>query len=166
MARVALLTMSDGRDFVARDLTGFWREAEDAVAAALAAAGHQVERGGEPVSTSDVATSCARRLAATQPDLTIFHYPVWAFPHFTMLAASATSGPLLLLGSIDPAYPGMVGMLAAGGAAQFLSPSALTTSTQCRATGSGSCRPHARSSASASSRSNRRQVSQEGTHSP
>jgi len=116
MARVALLTMSDGRDFVARDLTGFCQESEDAVAAALAAAGHQVERGGEPVSASDVATSSARRLAATQPDLTIFHYPVWAFPHFTMLAASATSGPLLLLGSIDPAYPGMVGMLAAGGA--------------------------------------------------
>jgi L-fucose/D-arabinose isomerase len=116
MARVALLTMSDGRDFVARDLTGFCQEAEDAVAAALAAAGHQVERGEEPVSTSGVATSNARRLAATQPDLTIFHYPVWAFPHFTMLAASATSGPLLLLGSIDPVYPGMVGMLAAGGA--------------------------------------------------
>jgi L-fucose/D-arabinose isomerase len=116
MARVALLTMSDGRDFVARDLTGFCREAEDAVAVALAAAGHQVERGGEPVSTSDAATSSARRLAASQPDLTIFHYPVCAFPHFTMLAASATSGPLLLLASIDPVYPGMVGMLAAGGA--------------------------------------------------
>jgi L-fucose isomerase, first N-terminal domain len=116
MARVAVLTMSDGRDFVARDLTGYCREAEDAVAATLVAAGHQVERGGEPVSTSDVATSSARRLAASQPDLTIFHYPVWAFPHFTMLAASATSRLLLLLGSIDPVYPGMVGMLAAGGA--------------------------------------------------
>jgi hypothetical protein len=44
MARVALLTMSDGRDFVARDLTGYGREAEDAVAAALEASGHQVER--------------------------------------------------------------------------------------------------------------------------
>ena len=66
MARVALLTMSDGRDFVAREPTGFCREA----------------------------TSSARRLAATEPDLTSFHYPVWAFPDFTMLAASATSGPL------------------------------------------------------------------------
>jgi L-fucose/D-arabinose isomerase len=69
-----LLTMSDGRDFVARDLTGYCREAEDG-------------------------TSSARRLGASQPELTIFHYPVWAFPHFTMLAASAASGPLLLLGS-------------------------------------------------------------------
>ena len=116
MARVALLTMSDGRDFVARDVLGFCNQAEAAVAAALARSGHQVERGGEPVSTSDVATSAARRLAASHPDLTIFHYPVWAFPHFTMLAAGATAGPLLLLGSIDPVYPGMVGMLAAGGA--------------------------------------------------
>jgi L-fucose/D-arabinose isomerase len=116
MARVALLTMSDGRDFVARDLMDYCNQAEDAVAAALEHAGHQVERGGEPVSTSDVATGAARRLAASHPDLTIFHYPVWAFPHFTMLAAGATAGPLLLLGSIDPVYPGMVGMLAAGGA--------------------------------------------------
>jgi L-fucose/D-arabinose isomerase len=116
MARVALLTMSDGRDFVARDLMDFCNQAEDAVAVALERSGHQVERGGEPVSTSDVATKAARHLAARHPDLTIFHYPVWAFPHFTMLAASATAGPLLLLGSIDPVYPGMVGMLAAGGA--------------------------------------------------
>jgi hypothetical protein len=102
MAHVALLTMSDGRDFVALDLTGFCREAEDAVALDLTAAGHQVERDGEPVSTSDVATSGARRLAASQPDPTIFQYPVRALPHFTMPAASATSAPLLLLGSIDP----------------------------------------------------------------
>jgi L-fucose isomerase len=41
-----------------------------------------------------VATSSARRLAAAQPGLTIFHHPVWAAPDFTVLAASATSGPL------------------------------------------------------------------------
>ena len=116
MARVALLTMSDGRDYVARDVLEFCTRAEGAVAAALAADGHEVVRGGEPVSTNEAAVSSARRLAASQPDLTIFHYPVWAFPHFTMLAASATTGPLLLLGNIDPVYPGMVGMLAGGGA--------------------------------------------------
>jgi L-fucose isomerase len=99
MARVALLTMSDGRDFVARDLTGCCREAQDAAAAALAAAGHEVEHRAEPVSTGDVTTSSAGRLAATQPDPTVFHYPVRALPHFTMLAASATSAPLLLLGA-------------------------------------------------------------------
>jgi L-fucose isomerase len=116
MARVALLTMSDGRDFVARDLVAFCREAEDAVVGMLQAAGHEVVRGGEPVSGNELASDLARRAAASHPDLTIFHYPVWAFPHFSMLAAAETAGPLLLLGNIDPAYPGMVGMLAAGGA--------------------------------------------------
>jgi L-fucose isomerase len=115
MARVALLTKSDGRDYVARDLVTFCREAENAVADMLAAAGHEVIRGDEAISSNDAASREARRVAASAPDLTIFHYPVWAFPHFSMLAANATTGPLLLLGNIDPAYPGMVGMLAAGG---------------------------------------------------
>ena len=116
MARVALLTMSDGRDFVARDLAAFCREAEDAVAGVLRAAGHEVIRAAEPVSSNSLAVSQARRACAGRPDLTVFHYPVWAFPHFSMLAAEETTSPLLLLGNIDPAYPGMVGMLAAGGA--------------------------------------------------
>ena len=58
----------------------------------------------------------ARTVAAVGVDLTVLHYAVWAFPHFTMLAAGALSGPLLLLSNIDPVQPGMVGMLAAGGA--------------------------------------------------
>ncbi len=52
MARVALLTMSDGRDFVARDLTGFCQEAVDTVPAALAVAGYQVERDSRTVTPS------------------------------------------------------------------------------------------------------------------
>jgi len=110
------LTFSDGRDFVHRDLAGFTREVEDEIAAALAAAGHDVVRAEEVVWTNEAATTQARRVAARRPDLTVFSIPVWAFPHFTMLAARATPGPLLLFSSIDPQQPGMVGMLAAGGA--------------------------------------------------
>ena len=116
MARVGLLTFSDGRDFVHRDLAGFTREVEDEIAAAVAAAGHDVVRAEEVVWTNEAATTQARRVAARRPDLTVFSIPVWAFPHFTMLAARATPGPLLLFSSIDPQQPGMVGMLAAGGA--------------------------------------------------
>jgi L-fucose isomerase len=116
VARVGLLTMSDGRDFVARDIASFCRTAEDAVAALLEQHGHRVVRAAEPVTTNELAVAEARKVADARPDLTILHYPVWAFPHFTMLAATAISGPLLLLGSIDPQQPGMVGMLAAGGA--------------------------------------------------
>ncbi|MBJ7603407.1 MAG: L-fucose/L-arabinose isomerase family protein [Candidatus Dormibacteraeota bacterium] len=116
MARIGLLTMSDGRDFVERDVHDFATAAETAIAARLEVEGHEVVRGGGPLWTSEVATTEGRRLADARPDLTIFHYPVWAFPHFSMLAAEANRGPLLLLANVDPQFPGMVGMLAAGGA--------------------------------------------------
>jgi L-fucose isomerase len=108
--------MSDGRDFVARDIAAFCKEAEDQVAGVLRRAGHEVIQGAEPVSSNGRAVGQARAAAAQHPDLTILNYPVWAFPHFSMLAAEETRSPLLLLGNIDPVYPGMVGMLAAGGA--------------------------------------------------
>jgi len=114
--RVGILTFSDGRGFVHRDIEGFARGIEDDIAGALTAAGHEVVRGDEVVWTNEAATAQARRLAGHHPDLTIFNIPVWAFPHFSMLAARATPGPILLFSSLDPSQPGMVGMLAAGGA--------------------------------------------------
>jgi len=116
MARIGLLTISDGRDFVHRDIAEWARSSEDAIARALEAAGHEVVRASELVWTNELATSQARQVAEARPNLTIFNYSVWAFPHFSMLAADATDGPLVLLSNIDPVQPGMVGMLAAGGA--------------------------------------------------
>jgi L-fucose/D-arabinose isomerase len=115
VARVGLITFSDGRDFVHRDLEGFTREVEDDIAGVLADAGHEVLRAQEVVWTNDGAVEQARRLAAQRPDVTLFSIPVWAFPHFAMRAAQATPGPIMLFSSIDPGQPGMVGMLAAGG---------------------------------------------------
>jgi L-fucose isomerase len=112
---VGLLSFSDGRDFVNHDLAGFVAEAEDRVVAALEALGHEVLRAGVPVTSTSEAVAAARGMAARRPDLTVFHYPVWAFPHFSVAAARATDGPLLLLSNIDPAYPGMVALLGAGG---------------------------------------------------
>jgi L-fucose isomerase len=116
MAVIGILTISDGRDFVHRDLVDWARNSEDQIVAALEGAGHEVVRGSELVWTNELATSQARQVAQARPDLTIFNYSVWAFPHFSMLAAAETPGPLVLLSNIDPAQPGMVGMLAAGGA--------------------------------------------------
>jgi L-fucose/D-arabinose isomerase len=115
MATIALLTFSDGRAFVASDIDDFCRRQEATLRQALEAAGHTVVAGTQPITSNDVAVSEARKAAAAAPDLTVYHYPVWAFPHFTMLAATATTGPLLLVSTIDPVQPGMVGLLAAGG---------------------------------------------------
>lgn len=116
MARIGLLTFSDGRDFVHSDLVDFTGNVENSIAGALRARGHEVVRGQEVVWTNELATREARRVADARPDLTIFNIPVWAFPHFSMLAAQATLGPLLLFSTLNPRYPGMVGMLAAAGA--------------------------------------------------
>jgi L-fucose isomerase len=116
VARIGVISVSDGRDYVHGGIADFIQAAEDKLAARLSAAGHEVIRGSAPVSSNTLATSVAREVAAAGVDLTVLHYAVWAFPHFTMLAAGALGGPLLLLSNIDPVQPGMVGMLAAGGA--------------------------------------------------
>jgi L-fucose/D-arabinose isomerase len=117
MARIGVLTISDGRDFVHRDIAEWAARSEARLASALERAGHEVIRAPEgSVWTNAMATSQARAVAEAHPDVTIFNYPVWAFPHFSMLAAASTAGPILLLSNIDPVQPGMVGMLAAGGA--------------------------------------------------
>jgi L-fucose isomerase len=108
--------MSDGREGVHRDIEKFARRVEAEISASLEEAGHAVVRAREVVWTNRLAVAEARRVADARPDLTVFNIPVWAFPHFSMLAARETPGPLLLFSNIDPGQPGMVGMLAAAGA--------------------------------------------------
>lgn len=116
MARVGLLSFSDGRSFVNRDLREFVNDVEQRIAVSLRAQGHEVLTAGAIVEDNQLAVTEAVGLASGHPDITIFNIPVWAFPHFSVLAASQTPGPILLFSNISPQYPGMVGMLAAAGA--------------------------------------------------
>ncbi|UGS34060.1 L-fucose/L-arabinose isomerase family protein [Capillimicrobium parvum] len=116
MTTIGLLTVSDGRPSVQADIGDFVADSEQRLAGALTDRGFSVVRASEIVGSNDVAVREARRIAAARPDLTLINIPVWAFPHFTMLAASETASPLALFSNLDPKYPGMVGMLAAGGA--------------------------------------------------
>ena len=115
MGTVGLITFSDGRDFAFAETKDFCAGVERQIACALERAGHRVVCAQATVGSNEDAVRESRAVAAQRPDLTIFNYPVWAFPHFTMLAAEATTSPLLLFSNVDPKYPGMVGMLAAGG---------------------------------------------------
>jgi L-fucose/D-arabinose isomerase len=115
MARVGVLTVSDGRRAVHEEVGTFGLGVEERLTAALTAAGHEVVRAQSDVWSNETAVAEARRIADVRPDLAIINIPVWAFPHFSMLAARELIGPLLLFSSLDPQYPGMVGMLAAGG---------------------------------------------------
>ena len=98
MPRVGILTFSDGRDFVHQGVAGFAADVEGRIAAACEAFGCEVVRGTEPVTSSEMAVREARRLSAERPDLTIFNYPVWAFPHFSVHAtAGHDRSPVALL---------------------------------------------------------------------
>ncbi len=116
MARVGLLSVSDGRSFVNQDLREFVHDVENRIVNALRAQGHEVMVARAIIENNQLAVSEATNLAAARPDVTIFNIPVWAFPHFSVLAAGQTPGPILLFSNISPQYPGMVGMLAAAGA--------------------------------------------------
>lgn len=116
MARIGVVSISDGRGHVHARNSSFIQSKQDALVASLRAAGHEVVVGRDLVATNDLAVSVAREVAAADVDVTVFYYAVWSFPHFTMLAADATRGPLVLVASTDPTEPGLVGMLAAGGA--------------------------------------------------
>ncbi len=116
MPHIGVLTVSDGRLSVHRDLERFCTDSQQQVARALRERGHTVTEAVATVWTNELAVAQARLLADSRPDLTIVNIPVWAFPHFTVLAAQELSGPLALFSNLDPQYPGMVGMLAAGGA--------------------------------------------------
>ncbi|MBE9375644.1 L-fucose/L-arabinose isomerase family protein [Saccharopolyspora sp. HNM0983] len=116
MARIGLISISDGREHVHRRNAEFIQSKQDALVRALRAAGHEVVVGDDLVADNVLATSVARGVAAADVDVTVLYYAVWSFPHFTMLAADATRSPLVLVASTDPTEPGLVGMLAAGGA--------------------------------------------------
>jgi len=116
MTKVGILTISDGREGVHENVKEHAKKYEERLAAALEGAGHEVVRAQEIVWTNRLAVSEARRVADHRPDVTIFNIPVWAFPHFTMLAAQETPGSLVLYTPLVPEEPGMVGMLAAAGA--------------------------------------------------
>ncbi len=115
MARIGVLSFSDGRTYVHEGIAAFVRDVENRLVAHLRREGHDVRCGGVPITSNEVALREARALGSERYDLVIFNYPVWAFPHFSMIAAQQIPGTLALFSNIDPAYPGMVAMLAAGG---------------------------------------------------
>lgn len=116
MATIGLVTVSDGRAEVHRELAEFCRSVQADVERTLTSRGHSVVRAKELVGTNELAVREARYLATHRPDLTVVNIPIWAFPHFTMLISQEVPGPLTLFSNVDPQYPGMVGMLAASGA--------------------------------------------------
>ncbi len=115
--KVGILTFSDGREYVHRELIQINRKFEDDLVKALESTGEiEVIRANQIVYKPSIAKQQALFLRDKGAQMTIFNYAVWAFPHFSVIASKFAPAPFLLFGNINPKYPGMVGMLAAAGA--------------------------------------------------
>jgi L-fucose isomerase len=113
--KVGVLTFSDGRPHVHQELLPLTRQFQDRLAGRLRAAGWEVATGREIVWTTDLAQREARYLAAQGVEATIFNYAIWAWPHYSAIAAQFVPAPVLLFSNVNPQYPGLVAMLAAAG---------------------------------------------------
>ena len=115
--KVGILTFSDGRESVHREVEKVNCEFQDRLAEALRAT-DEVEPvvSREIIWTAELARNEALRLAHEGCEVTIFNFAVWSFPHLAVVASRFAPGPFLLFSNINPQYPGMVGMLASAGA--------------------------------------------------
>ena len=114
--KVGLLTFSDGRKFAHDMLRQMNLDFQNKFRARLEATGeYEVVAGAEIVWRPEIARGEGKSLLRAGVEAAILNYAVWFFPHLTMIATEFAPGPYLMFSNINPAYPGMVGMLAAAG---------------------------------------------------
>jgi L-fucose isomerase len=119
--KIGVLGFSDGEPEVHEQLKGIVQEQLDAIVRALRETGDvEVETGSALVHSVQSARQDAMRMAAAGVDGTIFSYGVFSFPNFSAVAARNGKGPFLLAANLNPDWPGMVAMLASGGALHHL----------------------------------------------
>jgi len=118
---LGLIGFSDGEPEVHEQLKEIVQAQVDAIANALAESGVvEVIVADRLVDSAQCAKEEAEKLRNKGVDATIFSYGVFAFPNFSAIAAENGKGPYLLAANLNPDWPGMVAMLAAGGALHHL----------------------------------------------
>lgn len=115
--KVGILTFSDGRESVHREVESVNQDFQDRLADVLRASGEaEPVVGREIIWTAELARNESLYLAREGCEVTILNFAVWSFPHLVTIASRFAPGPFLLFSNINPQYPGMVGMLASAGA--------------------------------------------------
>ncbi|MDR2900465.1 MAG: L-fucose/L-arabinose isomerase family protein [Treponema sp.] len=118
---LGLIGFSDGDPEVHAQLKDIVQAQVDVIAAELRKDGRiDVIVADNLVASAASAKQEAENLKAKGVDGTIFSYGVFAFPNFSAIAAKNGQGPFLLAANLNPDWPGMVAMLAAGGALHHL----------------------------------------------
>ncbi|HZP00663.1 MAG TPA: L-fucose/L-arabinose isomerase family protein [Terriglobia bacterium] len=119
--RLGILGFSDGEPEVHEQLKGFVQKTLDGIAEALEKSGEvEVIKGERLVNSVELAKEESLKMVGRGVDGTIFSYGVFSFPNFSAIAAKNGKGPFLLAANLLPDWPGMVAMLASGGALHHL----------------------------------------------
>ena len=118
---IGIVGLSDGDPEVHAQLKDIVKAQVDAIVENLRASGQvDVIEAKELVCSVKTAKEQAEYLKTQGVDGTILSYGVFAFPNFSAIVAQNGKGPFLLAANLNPDWPGMVAMLAAGGALNHL----------------------------------------------
>ena len=119
--RIGILGFSDGEPDVHEQLKGIVKKQLDAIVAEINKTGEiEVVTGDKLINSVKTAKEEALKLSSKDIDGMVFSYGVFSYPNFTAIAAKNSKGPFLLAANLNPDWPGMVAMLASGGALHHL----------------------------------------------
>ena len=120
-AKIGILGFSDGEPEVDKQLRDFVQAQVNAITAALEKSGEvEVIAGDSLINSVQSAKEEAVKLFSKGIDGAIFSYGVFSFPNFSVIAAQNILKPVMLAANLNPDWPGMVAMLASGGALHHL----------------------------------------------
>ncbi|MGI6432428.1 MAG: L-fucose/L-arabinose isomerase family protein [Sphaerochaetaceae bacterium] len=114
---LGIIGFSDGEPEVHADLKDFVQAQLDSIVSYLKKDGRvDIVEASDLVHSVTTAKDMALEMVSQKVDGVIFSYGVFSFPNFTVVSAQNLNCPVLLAANLNPDWPGMVSMLASGGA--------------------------------------------------
>lgn len=115
--RVGLITFSDGRQYIHREMLTTNQNYQHTIRDALEKTGYiEVVAAREIIGNPQAAKTEGQYIASQHVDMTICNYAIWCYPNLTVIATNFSPGPYILFCNLHPSKCGMVGMMAAAGA--------------------------------------------------
>lgn len=119
--RVGIMTMSDGREHIHKDMLSVNRQYQADLATALEASGEiEAVCARKIINSNAAAKEEGEYLLREEVEVTVFNYAIWCYPQYSVVATNFAPGPYVLFSNLHPSKCGMVGMLAASGSLEQL----------------------------------------------
>jgi len=115
--KIGVIGFSDGEQAVHEELKGIVQKQIDSIVSEIRSLDViEIVVASELVNSIAAAKKMAQEMITQGVDGVIFSYGVFSFPNFSVAAAQFAALPCLLMANLNPDWPGMVSMLASGGA--------------------------------------------------